>query len=159
MLKRLAVTVLVLGLSVSAGAQMQLPMKPVLTLEAATVIADAAQAEAERNGWAVTIAVTDDAGDLLVFRRMDGAKRVAIGIAMSKASTAAAFEGPTADLEKEVDSDGRKALLPIDGIMPLQGGVPLVVDGHTVGAVAVSGVTGPQDEQCALAGAAALNGG
>jgi len=138
-----------------AAQQDQLPTKPVLTLEAAQLIADAAQAEAEANGWAVSIAVLDDSGQLLLFRRMDGAKLVAIDIAIRKARTAAYFQGPTADLEAEVAA-GRTALLPIDDFMPLQGGVPLMSGDQMVGAVGVSGVTGEQDAQCALAGAAAL---
>lgn len=135
--------------------QDQLPTKHVLTLAAAERVADAVQAEAARNGWAVSIAVLDDSGQLLLFRRMDGAKLVATDIAIRKARTAVYFEGPTVDLEAEV-AGGRTALLPIDGFMPLQGGVPLMYQGQLVGAVAASGVTGAQDEQCALAGAAAL---
>ena len=83
----------------SAGKQAQLPTKHVLTLEAAKRVADAAEAEAERNGWAVSIALLDDSGQLLLFRRMDGAKLVATDIAIRKARTAAYFQGPTADLE------------------------------------------------------------
>jgi uncharacterized protein GlcG (DUF336 family) len=137
------------------GQQEQLPTKHVLTLDAAQRVADAAQAEASRNGWAVSIAVVDDSGQLLLFRRMDGAKLVATDIAVRKARTAAYFQGPTADLEAEV-AGGRTALLPIDGFMPLQGGVPLMYGDQLVGAVGVSGVTGAQDEQCALAGAGAM---
>ncbi len=139
------------------GQHPTLPSKLVLTLEAATRVADAAESEARRNGWAVSIAVVDDGGHLLLFRRSDGAVLVATDIAMRKARTAAYFQGPTVDLEEEV-SGGRTALLPIDDFMPLQGGVPLMVDGQQVGAVG-SGVTGAQDEQCALAGAAELAGG
>lgn len=135
--------------------QDQLPTKHVLTLAAAERVADAAQAEAARNGWPVSIAVLDDSGQLLLFRRMDGAKLVATDIAIRKARTAVYFQGPTVDLEAEV-AGGRTALLPIDEFMPLQGGVPLMYQGQLVGAVAASGVTGAQDEQCALAGAAAL---
>lgn len=138
-----------------AAQQDQLPTKYVLTLEAARRVADAAQAEAEDNGWAVSIAVLDDSGQLLLFRRMNGAKLVATDIAIRKARTAAYFQGPTADLEAEV-AGGRTALLPIDEFMPLQGGVPLMFGDQMVGAVGVSGVTGEQDEQCALVGAAAL---
>lgn len=139
----------------AAGQRQDLPTKHVLTLEAAKRVADAAEAEATRNGWAISIAVLDDSGQLLLFRRMDGAKLVAIDIAIRKARTAVYFQGPTADLEAEV-AGGRTALLPIDEFMPLQGGVPLMYDGQIVGAVGASGVTGAQDEQCALAGAAAL---
>ena len=140
------------------GPTMPLPTKPVLTLDVARRVAAAAEAEAARNNWAVAIAVLDDAGHLVVFHRMDGAKLVAIDIAIRKARTAVYFQGPTKALEEEV-AGGRTALLPIDGFMPLEGGVPLVVDGRMVGAVGVSGVAGNQDAQCALAGDKALTRG
>jgi uncharacterized protein GlcG (DUF336 family) len=141
-------------LTLAAGAQAPLPTKLVLTLEAARRVA--AEAEARRNGWAVSIAIVDDGGQLLFFQRMDGAKLVATDIAIRKARTAVYFQGPTKDLEAEVAS-GRTALLPIDGFVPLEGGVPLVSGGQIVGAVGVSGVTGGQDAQCAIAGARALD--
>ena len=136
-------------------AQMPLPTRQTLTLDAARRVAAAAEAEATKNKWAVSIAVLDDSGHLMVFHRMDGAKLVATDIAMRKARTAVYFQGPTKSLEEEVSS-GRTALLPIDGFMPLEGGIPLMVEGAMVGAVGVSGVTGAQDAQCAQAGAAAL---
>jgi uncharacterized protein GlcG (DUF336 family) len=140
---------------VLAAYQSQLPVRKTLTLEAARRVAAAAEAEAKRNNWAVSIAVLDEAGHLVVFHRMDGAKLVAIDIAIRKARTAVYFQQPTKALEEEV-AGGRTALLPIDGFMPLQGGIPLMADGVLVGAVGVSGVTGAQDAQCAQAGAAAL---
>ena len=136
-------------------AQAPLPTRRTLTLEAARRIAAAAEVEAKKQDWAVAIAVVDDAGHLIVFHRMDGAKLVAIDIAVRKARTAVYFKGTTKALEEEV-SGGRTALLPIDGFMPLEGGIPLTVDGVMVGAVGVSGVTGAQDAQCAQAGADAL---
>lgn len=140
---------------VTADMQTQLPTRRTLTLDVARRVAAAAEAEARKNNWAVSIAVLDDAGHLMVFHRMDGAKLVATDIAVRKARTAVYFQGPTKALEEEV-SGGRTALLPIDGFMPLEGGIPLVVDGVMVGAVGVSGVTGTQDAQCAQAGASAL---
>src|SRR5688572_14871597 len=107
--------------------QPQLPTRKTLTLEVARRIAAAAEVEARRNNWAVSIAVLDDAGHLMVFHRMDGAKLVATDIAIRKARTAVYFQGPTKSLEEEV-SGGRTALLPIDGFMPLEGGIPLMVD-------------------------------
>jgi glc operon protein GlcG len=136
--------------------QDQLPSKKVLTLEAAHRIAAAAEAEARRNNWAVSVAVLDDAGHMMVFHRMDGAKLVATDIAIRKARTAVYFQGPTKGLEEEVTTGGRTALLPIEGFMPLEGGVPLTVDGILIGAIGVSGVTGAQDAQCAHAGARVL---
>lgn len=132
-----------------------LPDRKTLTLDAARRVAAAAEAEARRHNWAVSIAVLDEAGHLMVFHRMDGAKLVSIDIAERKARTAVYFQGPTKSLEEEV-SGGRTALLPIAGFMPLEGGVPLMAGGVLVGAVGVSGVTGAQDGQCAQAGAAAL---
>lgn len=146
---------LLLAPIVLAASQPQLPARRTLTLEMARQLAAAAEAEAKKNTWAVAIAVLDDAGHLMVFHRMDGAKLVAIDIAIRKARTAVYFQQPTKALEEEV-AGGRTALLPIDGFMPLEGGVPLMSDGVLVGAIGVSGVTGAQDAQCALAGAAAL---
>jgi glc operon protein GlcG len=156
MLRRLlTIGVLLMTTGLTGAAQNQLPTKQVLTLDAARRVAAAAEAEARKNNWAVSIAVLDDSGHLLVFHRMDGAKLVATDIAIRKARTAAYFQGPTKDLEAEV-AGGRTALLPIDGFMPLEGGVPLLSGGKLVGAVGVSGVTGPQDAQCALAGASVI---
>ena len=154
---RLCGTLLIGLLAVTAqpAAQSALPTRKTLTLEAAQRIAAAAEAEARRQNWAVAVAVVDDAGHLVVFHRMDGAKLVATDIAIRKARTAVFFQQPTKALEEEV-SGGRTALLPIDGFMPLEGGVPLLVDGVMVGAVGVSGVTGSQDAQCAAAGARTL---
>ena len=96
-----------------------------LTLEAARNVAAAAEAEARKNNWSVAIAVVDDGGNLVLFQRMDGAKLVAIDIAIRKARTAVFFQGETKALEEEVTKGGRTALLPIDGFMPLEGGIPL----------------------------------
>jgi uncharacterized protein GlcG (DUF336 family) len=148
-------SVFVLAVSAAAGAADQLPTRRTLTLDAARKIAAAAEAEARKNNWSVAIAVVDDGGQLVLFQRMDGAKLVAIDIAMRKARTAVFFQQETRLLEEEV-TKGRNALLPIDGFMPLEGGVPLLVGDQVVGAVGVSGVTGAQDAQCALAGAKAL---
>ena len=148
-------TIVLFGMAVLSAQQPQLPSRKTLTLEVARRIASAAEAEARRNNWPVSIAVVDDAGHLMVFHRMDGAKLVATDIAIRKARTAVYFQGPTKGLEEEV-AGGRTALLPIEGFMPLEGGIPLVVDGVLVGAVGVSGVTGSQDAQCAQAGVNAL---
>jgi uncharacterized protein GlcG (DUF336 family) len=137
--------------------QQQLPTRRTLTLDAARRVAAAAEDEAKKNSWPVSIAVLDDAGHMVVFHRMDGARLVAIDIAIRKARTAVYFQQPTKALEEEV-AGGRTALLPIDGFMPLEGGVPLMADGVMIGAIGVSGATGAQDAQCARAGAAILSG-
>ncbi len=156
MMRRLLMLgMLLLMTGATSSAHNQLPTKQVMTLEAARRVAAAAEAEARKNNWAVSIAVLDDSGHLILFQRMDGAKLVAIDIAIRKARTAVYFQGPTKDLEAEV-AGGRTALLPIDGFMPLEGGVPLMSGGKLVGAVGVSGVAGAQDAQCALAGASVM---
>ena len=156
MVRRLAVLLGVLMMTMPGDATQQLPTKRSLTLEAAKRMAAAAEAEAQKNNWTVSVAVVDDGGQLLLFQRMDNTKLVAIDIAIRKARTAVFFQGETKGLEEEVTKQGRTALLPIDGFMPLEGGIPLTVEGKVIGAIGVSGVTGEQDAQCAKAGAAAL---
>ena len=140
----------------ATGAAQQLPTKRVLTLDAASRMATAAQAEAVKNSWLVAVAVVDDGGNLLLFHRMDNAKLVAIDIAIRKAKTAVFFQGDTKALEQEVTKGGRTSLLPIADFMPLEGGLPITVDGRIIGAIGVSGMAGDQDAQCAKAGLAAL---
>jgi uncharacterized protein GlcG (DUF336 family) len=147
-----AIGVLVLTWPVAITAQ-QLPMRRTLTLDVARKVAAAAEAEARKNNWQVSIAVVDDGGHLVVFNRIDGAKLGVADIAIRKARTAVYFQGETKGLEEEVGKNGRTPLLAIEGFMPLEGGVPLVVEGKIVGAIGVSGVTGQQDAQCAIAGA------
>jgi uncharacterized protein GlcG (DUF336 family) len=151
-----AAGILALVMSCTSSAAQQLPTRRTLTLDAAKRMAAAAEAEARKHNWAVSIAVVDDGGHLVLFQRLDGAKLVATDIAIRKARTAVYFQGETKGLEEEVTKGGRTALLPIDGFMPLEGGIPLLVDGKVVGAIGVSGVTGEQDALCAKAGAAAL---
>jgi glc operon protein GlcG len=151
----IALSVFLLATTIGGSAGSQLSTKRTLTLEAARKVAAAAEAEARKNNWSVAVAVVDDGGLLVLFQRLDGTKLVAIDIAVRKARTAVYFQSETKALEEEV-TKGRTALLPIDGFMPLEGGVPLIVEGQLVGAIGVSGVTGEQDAQCAQAGAKAL---
>ena len=151
----IALSVFLLATTSVGGAAGQLSTRRTLTLEAARKVAAAAEAEAHRNNWNVAVAVVDDGGQLVLFQRLDGTKLVAIDIAVRKARTAVYFQSETKALEEEV-TKGRNALLPIDGFMPLEGGVPLIVEGQIIGAIGVSGATGEQDAQCAQAGAKAL---
>jgi glc operon protein GlcG len=138
----------------AAGAQ-QLPSVPYLTLDAAKRIGAAAEAEARRNGWSVAIAVVDAAGDLIYFQRLDETQPASLEIAIRKARTSAGFKRPTRAFEEGV-LGGRTVLLGIDAIMPIEGGLPVTVDGRVIGAIGVSGVTPQQDGQIAQAGIAAL---
>ncbi len=127
-----------------------------LTMEDAKTIAAAAEAEARRNGWAVTIAVCDDGGHLLWLQRMDGAPLMSAQIAPGKAHGCVVAKKPTKAIEDMINN-GRTAALGMP-IMPLEGGETIVVEGDMVGGVGVSGVLSSQDAQVARAGIAALIG-
>ncbi len=135
--------------------ELRLPTKPSLNRDAVKAIAAAAEAEAMRNNWMVSIAIVDDGANLLHFARLDGAHIASVEIAQGKARTAMRYRRPSGALEEAVAS-GRTALLALDGITPLQGAVPIVHEGTIVGAIGVSGVLSTQDEQVATAGANAL---
>ena len=128
--------------------------KTVVTLAEARQILAAARAEAERNKWAVTIAVVDDGGYLVALERMDGAILQTAEIATRKAWTAAMLRIPTKAMEDMVKD--RPALVAFPGQLRVQGGLPIKVGDECVGAVGVSGVASDQDEQVARAGISAL---
>lgn len=130
--------------------------KPSLTLSDVKRIAAAADQEALANQWAVSIAIVDDGGHLLWFQRLDGAAPISAHIAPAKARTAALGRRESRVYEEMING-GRVSFLSapeIDGL--LEGGVPLIVDGHCLGAVGVSGVKSSEDAQIAKAGVAAL---
>jgi len=125
--------------------------RPVLTLADVKKIAAAAEAEAIRHNWNVAIAILDDGGHLLGFLRMDGATPANAAIAIEKGRTAAMSRRTSGSWEERVKS-GRTAMLKMPGILPVQGGVPILVEGTCVGSVGVSGVQSHEDEQIAQAG-------
>ena len=129
--------------------------KPWLTLEDAQRIAAAAEAEAQSHQWAVVIAICDDGGHLVLVHRLDGVAPISSTIAPAKARAAALGKRET-KLYEDMINQGRAAFLsaPLDGM--LEGGVPIIVDGHVVGAIGVSGVKSSEDAQIAKAGVAAL---
>jgi uncharacterized protein GlcG (DUF336 family) len=129
--------------------------RPVLTLEDCLKLYAAAEAEARRNQWNVAIAILDDGGHLLHFARMDGATPANAAIAVDKARTAAVSRRASGVWEKLV-KDGRTGMLNMPGILPVQGGLPIVADGTCIGGVGVSGVQSHQDDQIAQAGIDAL---
>ncbi|MFN0106784.1 MAG: GlcG/HbpS family heme-binding protein [Bryobacteraceae bacterium] len=133
----------------------QLASKKSLTLEAAKKIGAAAEAEAKKNNWNVVICVVDEGATLLYLQRMDGTQIGSVDIAQMKARTAIKMKRPSKVLEDAV-AGGRNAVLKLPDVLPVEGGVPLVVDGQFIGAVGVSGVTSAQDGQIAAAGAVAL---
>lgn len=125
--------------------------KTVLTLLQAKKIAEAARREAETNGWPVVIAIVDDGGHLLYLERADGTQFGSVDIAIAKAKSAIAFKRPTLEWDKRI-KDGRLGVLALPGMMPVEGGVPILIDNDMVGAIGVSGVTSVQDGQIAAAG-------
>ncbi|HWI99824.1 MAG TPA: heme-binding protein [Burkholderiales bacterium] len=129
--------------------------RAMLTLEDCKRIAAAAEAEAKKNNWNVCVATVDDGGHLLHLFRMDGATPANSRIAIEKGRTAAETRRSTAMWEERIKA-GRTAMLKMPGVTPVQGGLPIVIDGECIGAVGVSGVQSHEDEQIAKAGIAAL---
>jgi glc operon protein GlcG len=129
--------------------------KPVLTLDDARRIAAAAEAEATSNEWKVVIAIVDDGGHLLYLQRSHDTQFGSVETAIHKAHAAIAFQRPTKTSEDAV-LGGRLIHLALPGVIPAEGGVPLVLDGHVVGGLGISGVRSFQDGQIADAGLKAL---
>ncbi|QDD63850.1 heme-binding protein [Herbaspirillum seropedicae] len=130
--------------------------KPFLTLDDVKKVAAGAEAEARANNWNVVISVVDDGGHLLWLQRMDGAAPISSQIAPAKARTAALGRRES-KIYEDMINNGRVSFLSAPGLDGLlEGGVPVVVDGHYVGAVGVSGVKSSEDVQIAKAGIAAL---
>ena len=130
--------------------------KPCLSHDDVVAILNAARAEAQKNAWAVSIAVVDDGGHLLGHYRLDGAPPMSARMAPAKARTAAMGRKETKVYE-DVINNGRTAFLSapdLEGL--LEGGVPILVDGQVAGAVGVSGVKSVEDAQIAKAGIAAV---
>lgn len=127
-----------------------------LTLEGANQVLAAAIAKATQRGAGGAIAVVDDGGSLIAFQRIDGTFAAGAAVSLGKARTSALFKKPTKAFEDSING-GRTALAAVHEMTPLQGGVPILVDGQVVGAIGVSGAHSQQeDEEIALAGAAAL---
>ncbi|HEX3757392.1 MAG TPA: heme-binding protein [Kofleriaceae bacterium] len=126
-----------------------------INLETARKVATAAAAEARKNGWTVAVAIVDTAGDLVYFERADDTQVASTTVAQDKARTAVRFKRPSKAFEDALVG-GRMGILAMPGVVPLEGGMLLLVDGKIVGAIGVSGVTSQQDGVCAQAGVDAL---
>jgi len=153
------VAVVVLG-AAAAGAQ-QPPPPPAygtpITLEQARKVLAGAEAEARKNNWNVVIAIVDTGGNLVILERMDNTQFGSNEVARQKAWSAVAYRRSTKVFEDGLAGGGAgMRLLRLEGAVPLEGGLPILVDGKIVGAVGVSGVTGQQDGQIAKAGVDAL---
>lgn len=151
-LLHLSTTLLVLASSVLAA---QPATRQVLTLEIAKQVAAAAAAEAAANKWTVVIAILDEGANLMYLERIDDTQLASIQVAQEKARTAVGFKRPSKVFEDAV-AGGRNVILSLPGALPIEGGLPLMLNGRVAGAIGVSGVTSQQDGQIAKAGADAL---
>jgi glc operon protein GlcG len=124
-------------------------------IEAARKAATAAIAEAKKNGWTMAAAIVDPGGTLVYFERIDGTQTGSSEVAQEKARTSAAFKRPSKAIEDAVAS-GKVNYLRLPGALPIEGGLPLVLDGKIVGAIGVSGGSSQQDGVAAKAGADVL---
>lgn len=144
--------------SLSTGTHAQLAPRTTLTLEGARQVIAAAKAEARRNAAGGVIAVVDAGGHLIALERIDDTFAAGAEISVGKARTAVLFKRPTKVFE-DIIKNGRTSMVALDEFTPLQGGIPIVVDGQVVGGVGVSGASSAQqDEEFAIAGAAAITG-
>jgi len=129
---------------------------PPISFDAAKKALAAAEAEAKKNNWTVAIAIVDSAGKLAAFSKVDNTQHASVDIAIGKAVTANNFKRPTKALQDAIAQGGAGLrLLAVQGITPLEGGVPIVVDGKIIGGIGVSGVMASQDAEVAIAGVAA----
>lgn len=146
------------ALALAARAQqLPNPYGDAVTLDAARKAADAALAEARKNGWNVAAAVVDPHGELVFFERMENAQWGSNVVAQEKARSSARFKRPTKAFEDAVKGQAVNTL-GLPGAVPLEGGIPILTAGRIIGAIGVSGATSAQDGQCARAGLEAIGG-
>jgi glc operon protein GlcG len=147
-----------LALALSAGlaaAQERPPYGNPITVDQAKKIAAGALAESKRNNWRMAISIVDNHGFPVYFERMEDTQTASIQIALDKAKTAAMFRRPSKAFEDGI-AKGRVALLGLTGATPIEGGLPIMVDGRVIGGIGVSGANSDQDAAAAQAGLNAL---
>jgi glc operon protein GlcG len=140
-----------------AFAQLPNPYGTAISLESARKVATTAIAEARKNKWNMAIAIVDPAGELVYFEKLDGTQAASVNIAVDKARSSARFKRPTKALQDVLATGGAGLrMLALDGAVPVEGGVPILMDEKIVGAIGVSGGTSQQDGEVATAAAAAV---
>ena len=150
----LAIAMVLLSLSVFAQSEQY---GPPITADMAKKAAAAAIAEARRNNWTMAIAIVDPNGTLVYFEKMDNTQNGSVNVAQDKARSAALFKRPTKSFQDTLAAGGDGLrILSLQGAVPVDGGVPIIVAGKIVGAVGASGGTSAQDGQVAKAGADAV---
>lgn len=156
-LPSLAATAVAAAAIVTPAFALELPTRPVLTLEAARAVAASAEAKASSEGWPCVISVVDDAGSPILLTRMDNAAVPAgVELAPGKAKTAALFRRDSGAFETSINGQ-RPAAITARGFVLMRGGFPVVINGQVVGAIGISADTPDHDEQIAKAGVAAIN--
>ena len=151
------VALLVVSFCSRMFAQLPNPYGAPVSVENAKKVASAAIAEAKKNSWTVAVSIVDTAGDLVYFEKMDGTQTGSVNVSIEKGRTAALFKRPTKSFQDTVAAGGEGLrILGLPGAVPVEGGVPLLLDGKIIGAIGVSGATSAQDGQCAQAGAATI---
>lgn len=155
MAKRVAIMAALLAVAAASETMAQTIDRQVLSASAARTIVEACEAEAGRNGWLVSIAVVDEAGNLVRFARMDGAGFNTIEVSQRKARTSVILGKPSKVVMDRLLS-GENQMLGFPNVVPMQGALPITVGGRTIAAVGVSGAASADDERCAQAGLDAL---
>jgi glc operon protein GlcG len=142
----------------TALSQAQLADKKALTLQIARQVATAAEQAAVANHNQMFVLIVDDGGNLMYMERMDDAQLGSFNVALGKARSAVFFKRPTKMFEDAVIKNGYTPILKLPEAMPIEGGIPLMFDGHLLGAIGVSGGTPQEDGKAAQAGADAFPG-
>ena len=133
------------------------PYGPPITLEQAKRVMAAAELEAAKNSWQVAVTILDSGGNMVMFHKLDNTQLASIGVSEGKANTALRFKRPSKALDDVIAAGGAGLrLLAVKDITPLDGGLPVILDGTIIGAIGVSGALSLQDAQVARAGAAAV---
>jgi len=154
MVRCLAAVLIALCAMAGAVAQMPNPYGMPISLENARKAAAPAMAEAAKNNWTIAVAIVDPGGNLVYYEKMDNTQLGSATVAIDKARSAALFKRPTKALQDALAAGGDGLrILRLQGAVPVEGGIPLLMDGKIVGAIGVSGGTTAQDGQCAKAGA------
>ncbi len=151
------VVMIAVTFAINAVGQMPNPYGPPVTVENAKKAAAAALAEARTNNWRMAVAIVDPGGILIYYEKMDNTQVGSADIAIEKARTAVRFKRPSKAFQDLVAGGGAGLrILRLPGAVPLEGGIPLMIDGQIVGAIGVSGDSGDHDSLCSQAGAATL---
>src|SRR5665213_588005 len=153
-MRKLLLTTLVVLTATSAFAQLPNPYGTSINLENARKLASLSVAAAANNNFKMAVAIVDISGDLIYFEKMDGTQAASVNIAQDKARSAARIKRPNRALQDGLAAGGAGLrLLALEGAVPVEGGLPIVMDGKIVGAIGATGGTSEQDGQTARAGA------